>query len=345
MGGIGGDGNRLSVPLLRKNAPSATETSICSQEQFHSLQRGESQSRRRRADSKPDLNGGGSMGQSLSRASSGGLVQNGHRRESVGLEEPLVKEEPIQPQPIPSRRTPELHKAQTFDVEHSTCHRELRRMSTKGDSMPRRCSLKSTPQHEKHPVQEVTGSSTTCGRRMSTPKRKPDHGTHVVAKSELWDTGNQHTHTHTHSLCRCSSKSHQRASRVSISTDEEDAPTHHRSVSERTRHAPAVAPAKRGSAGGGVEVDRSPKKDAKLAHFQSTPNVNSATLRPKGSAKHRHTRDIYNATSESELLDREILPIFQKLLTERNKSQHNIDYSFGRSCPNISIKCDIVEYL
>lgn len=54
-----------------------------------------------------------------------------------------------------------------------------------------------------------------CHRRVSmggnrTPKKKSECGTHVVAKSELWDTGNQH---------RCM-KTHQKSSRVSISQDE-----------------------------------------------------------------------------------------------------------------------------
>lgn len=44
----------------------------------------------------------------------------------------------------------------------------------------------------------------------TTPKKKTDYGTHVVAKSELWDTGNQH---------RCM-KSHQKSSRVSIPQEE-----------------------------------------------------------------------------------------------------------------------------
>lgn len=84
----------------------------------------------------------------------------------------------------------------------------------------------------------------------------------------------------------------------------------------------------------------------KLSYYQSTPNVAaSKQTAVAGVATAKRDGPMYNATSESELLDREILPIFQKLLTERNKSQHNIDYSFGRSCPNISIKCDIVEYL
>lgn len=55
-----------------------------------------------------------------------------------------------------------------------------------------------------------------CYRRVSisgsrsTPKKKAECGTHVVSKSELWDTGSQH---------RCS-KSHQNKSRVSISQEE-----------------------------------------------------------------------------------------------------------------------------
>lgn len=112
----------------------------------------------------------------------------------------------------------------------------------------------------------------------------------------------------------------------------------HRSVSERNRHLQ-----KREKPSAKKEVSSSNicnQQCNKLSHFQSTPNVASLKASTAGTPKHS-----YNATSESELLDREILPIFQKLLTERNKSQHNIDYSFGRSCPNISIKCDIVEYL
>ncbi|KAK6634896.1 hypothetical protein RUM44_000143 [Polyplax serrata] len=50
------------------------------------------------------------------------------------------------------------------------------------------------------------------------------------------------------------------------------------------------------------------------------------------------------AVSEGELLDLSILPIFQKLLTERHKSRTGYGASIA-SCPNISIKCDIVEYL
>lgn len=51
-----------------------------------------------------------------------------------------------------------------------------------------------------------------------------------------------------------------------------------------------------------------------------------------------------SAVSEGELLDLAILPIFQKLLSERHKSRTGYGASIA-SCPNISIKCDIVEYL
>ncbi|XP_017886099.1 gamma-aminobutyric acid type B receptor subunit 2 [Ceratina calcarata] len=55
---------------------------------------------------------------------------------------------------------------------------------------------------------------------------------------------------------------------------------------------------------------------------------------------------MYSAVSDGELLDLAILPIFQKLLTERHKSSSSSGYGASiASCPNISIKCDIVEYL
>lgn len=122
----------------------------------------------------------------------------------------------------------------------------------------------------------------------------------------------------------------------------------HRTTSERNRHAPQKekrekSPAKTNPPDVTNCTILGNIQSQKLAYFTSTPNV-AAALK---SSTHPPKRDksMYNATSEGELLDREILPIFQKLLTERNKSQHNIDLSFGRSCPNISIKCDIVEYL
>ncbi|XP_038219315.1 gamma-aminobutyric acid type B receptor subunit 2 isoform X1 [Zerene cesonia] len=94
-------------------------------------------------------------------------------------------------------------------------------------------------------------------------------------------------------------------------------------------------------------------------HHKSSPNVaarkcESASSREerksytRGESKRQESADrkMYTASSESELFEYAILPIFQKLLTERHKSQpHGLNLSYGVSCPNISIKCDIVEYL
>ncbi|XP_050671814.1 gamma-aminobutyric acid type B receptor subunit 2 [Leptidea sinapis] len=94
-------------------------------------------------------------------------------------------------------------------------------------------------------------------------------------------------------------------------------------------------------------------------HHKSSPNVASRhkcdTSRPeqrksytRGESKRQESaeRKIFTASSESELFEYAILPIFQKLLTERHKSQpQGLNLTYGMSCPNISIKCDIVEYL
>ncbi|EFA04929.1 gamma-aminobutyric acid type B receptor subunit 2 [Tribolium castaneum] len=284
------DTNRLSVPLLRKEAPSATETSditsLCSlsSQDFASLHRADSQKRKKSpVCESPNL-------EPNAQPPDPKPTQNG--------------DVPPQPDPQPRLESPEPKRPPNRTPEK-------RRMSMRTE----------IPEHD-----EICHRRVSVPSNRTTPKKKPECGTHVVAKSELWDTGSQH---------RCM-KSHQK-NRVSISQEEEDAHMH-RSVSERNRHS--------------QKREKSPvaKKDVnicnqqcnKLGYFQSTPNV--AALKTAACPPKRD-KSMYNATSESELLDREILPIFQKLLTERNKSQHNIDYSFGRSCPNISIKCDIVEYL
>uniref|UniRef100_A0A182IJK6 Gamma-aminobutyric acid type B receptor subunit 2 n=1 Tax=Anopheles atroparvus TaxID=41427 RepID=A0A182IJK6_ANOAO len=78
-----------------------------------------------------------------------------------------------------------------------------------------------------------------------------------------------------------------------------------------------------GSGGGGSHISKHRKKEGSA----SKPNL-------------------YGACSESELLDGEtaILPIFRKLLNEK-ESRYRARNVVGASCPNISIKCDIVEYL
>lgn len=95
------------------------------------------------------------------------------------------------------------------------------------------------------------------------------------------------------------------------------------------------------------------------SHHQSTPNVapdgsqtsiKSHKHRSKSRDHHHHHRsssNMYGACSESELLDSDtaILPIFRKLLTEKESRYSRHSRNVGASCPNISIKCDIVEYL
>jgi gamma-aminobutyric acid type B receptor len=85
------------------------------------------------------------------------------------------------------------------------------------------------------------------------------------------------------------------------------------------------------------------------SHHHSTPNV--APPDKHQPHKHRIRKDkssstMCGASSESELLDGDtaILPIFRKLLTEK-ESRYRHRNMVGASCPNISIKCDIVEYL
>ncbi|XP_032683097.1 gamma-aminobutyric acid type B receptor subunit 2 isoform X5 [Odontomachus brunneus] len=100
------------------------------------------------------------------------------------------------------------------------------------------------------------------------------------------------------------------------------------------------------------------RQQARLEYVQSTPNVatmhNSkhAVANPRGGTgdvnggSAVNVSKMYSAVSDGELLDLTILPIFQKLLTERHKSTARRGYRSNiASCPNISIKCDIVEYL
>ncbi|XP_023288258.1 gamma-aminobutyric acid type B receptor subunit 2, partial [Orussus abietinus] len=104
------------------------------------------------------------------------------------------------------------------------------------------------------------------------------------------------------------------------------------------------------------------RQQARMEYVQSTPNVatihNSkfASANPRagdgaggvgsGGSGGPGTSKMYSAVSDGELLDLAILPIFQKLLSERHKGSARGGYGASiASCPNISIKCDIVEYL
>lgn len=85
-------------------------------------------------------------------------------------------------------------------------------------------------------------------------------------------------------------------------------------------------------------------KSMQHAHHHSSPNVAPAEKRKP---RNKTESALYNASSESELLDgdKAILPIFRKLLTEKQPRYRGRNNVVGASCPNISIKCDIVEYL
>jgi len=153
----------------------------------------------------------------------------------------------------------------------------------------------------------------------------------------------------------------------------------HRSVSEKS-----------GSCGGGGGASSSSRnrgpglRRPSAPHMHSTPNVYHGRRRESGGSAGGGSptnapglppslggagMSRVNTLSEGELLDVAILPIFQKLLTERRAhdsslssasqqhhrhphnahSQQHPPHHHNRasiaSCPNIAVKCDIVEYL
>lgn len=185
----------------------------------------------------------------------------------------------------------------------------------------------------------------------------------VVSQSDLWDT---HTLSHAKQHARQSPRNYvntQRCIEHSHTTpyDQTTSPIQ-RSVSEKNRNKQRHKPQKGTICQSETDSEREreptppsshciPQRKLNkttsniqhVAHHHSSPNV-----APDKQRKHRNKTEslIYGASSETELLDGEtaILPIFRKLLTE--KSPHYRGRSIvGQSCPNISIKCDIVEYL
>lgn len=197
-----------------------------------------------------------------------------------------------------------------------------------------------------------------------------------MSQSDLWDT---HTLSHAKQHQRQAARTCQNAVRcqehgyqpTAVQQQQTQTPEHHpptmspqgpiqRSVSEknRTKHRhKSKASACQSETDSERERESTPthtcsqpaaggRKLAKTmqhhAHHRSSPNVVSGH-------KHRHRTDntFYGASSESELLEDggDILPIFRKLLTEREPRYRGRSNMVGASCPNISIKCDIVEYL
>lgn len=149
-----------------------------------------------------------------------------------------------------------------------------------------------------------------------------------------------------------------------------------RSVSEHTRersktkHPASGCPHKARRIRECVHTESKLRQQTQIGYVQSTPNVTAIhsgkflTPNPRGrgyakasgacpttligtvSGSTDNVSKMLGASSDGELLEVAILPIFQKLITERHKSTLPNTYGSNiASCPNISIKCDIVEYL
>lgn len=191
-------------------------------------------------------------------------------------------------------------------------------------------------------------------RRVSVQMGAALKSNFVVSQSDLWDT-----QTLSHAKQRQSPRNHPNPQRCQehghiVTYDQNNTTPIQRSVSEKNRtkhrHKSKVLM-------GQSETDSERERETvnnctqtrKLiksahAHHHSSPNVAPDKLR-----KHRTKTEssMYGASSESELLDGDtaILPIFRKLLTEKQPRYRSRNNVVGASCPNISIKCDIVEYL
>lgn len=183
----------------------------------------------------------------------------------------------------------------------------------------------------------------------------------VVSQSDLWDT---HTLSHTKQHVRQAPRPFPNQQRCSEHShippyDQTTSPIQ-RSVSEKNRNKHRPTKPQKGTvcqSETDSEREREPtppistqcmqprklvKTIQQAAHHHSSPNV--APDKQKNRTKTESS--IYGASSETEMLDGDtaILPIFRKLLTEK-QPQYRGRSVVGQSCPNISIKCDIVEYL
>lgn len=197
-------------------------------------------------------------------------------------------------------------------------------------------------------------------RRVSVQIGPASKNSFVVSQSDLWDT---HTLSHAKQHSRQSPRNYPSNSRTcqehshTISQHEHECQSPgpiQRSVSEKNRtkhrHKPKTNICQ-SETDSEKERETTPtcsqkkiSKSLHTSHHHSSPNVAQEKYK-----KHRNKTEssIYGACSESELLDGDtaILPIFRKLLTEKEPRYRGRSNIVGASCPNISIKCDIVEYL
>lgn len=209
-------------------------------------------------------------------------------------------------------------------------------------------------------------------RRVSVQIGSALKNNFVVSQSDLWDTQTlSHAKQHSrqsprnHANKRCQEHSHVNTNTNSNSNYIEQSITGtspsgpiQRSVSEKNRTKHRHKPNKGNFCQSETDSERERettttacsqtrkliKTSQHYSHHHSSPNV-----APDKHKKHRNKTEssIYGAVSESELLDGDtaILPIFRKLLTEKEPRHRGRNNVVGASCPNISIKCDIVEYL
>lgn len=193
----------------------------------------------------------------------------------------------------------------------------------------------------------------------------------VVSQSDLWDT-----HTLSHAKQRQSPRNYASPQRctehhghsIGMAYDPNTTSPIQRSVSEKNRNKHRPKPQKGTVCQSETDSERErdpppqitrteqcavPRKLSRnsniqyAAHHHSSPNVAPAEKqRGKQRGGKHESSSIFGASSETELLEGEtaILPIFRKLLTEKSPNYRGRSV-VGQSCPNISIKCDIVEYL
>ncbi|CAB3378686.1 Hypothetical predicted protein [Cloeon dipterum] len=223
-----------------------------------------------------------------------------------------------------------------------------------------------TPKHTtpKHKTPQPPTPPPSLRRRASSGARTPTHqgrrpSAPAIAAKEHGHHhhGHHHHHHHHHHAHHQPAHYHDVSRSEEVLLDEPESPHSsspmQRSVSERSRGGSssslrAAASAPNGGVDAVAAVPTSTgsrgrtKSAAAYSLVQSSPNVSMDGAATLGRVPNKK-QHINNNMSAADLADNlAILPIFQKLLSERHRTRGG--YSIA-SCPNISIKCDIVEYL
>lgn len=271
-------------------------------------------------------------------------------------DQPLQQTQQPQQQPQPQAQPPLSDAPVSASIEQTVQIQPIEQVQDKVRSV-------SFGQHD---ARQLNGSATRhdSGNELERRSRTPQQS-FVVSQSDLWDTAalaHNKICTRPTRTCPMAVESSPGNRRHCTSTDSAQSPAQspmHRSVSEKNRHRghrhktkqqPIQQPQSVQIQSIEMESNRCGglSRNART-HHRSTPDV--ARMVPlSGSAAaiqgaQMQNTSVHAASSESELLDGAILPIFRKLLTEREPRRGASGAAVGASCPNISIKCDIVEYL